>query len=262
MSAPILRRILSSRKRPIALWVLALAGVSAMYTSVFPWMEKMDLDDMLQAFPPEFMEIMGYDDIGTASGYIGSAVYGLIAFALLLVFAIGNAGRLIAGQEEDGALELELTSPVSRRTIYTERAAALWCQTTLLVVGLFVATFGVSLALGMDVPVVDLLGATLGLWLVGGLFGTITFAVGAATGRRVVALGTGAGLAVVGWMLNAIGPTIDMDWMGTVSPVGWYMAENPMNSDFSVVNTLLLVAGSAIAFVLGWVRFRSRDLMT
>ncbi len=258
----ILREILATRRRPLTIWAVSLGLVSAMYSSMYPYMERMDLDDMLAAFPPEFMEIMGYDDLGTASGYIGSAVFGLVAFALILVFAIGNGGGLVAGREEDGGLELELTSPVPRGQVYLQRLAALWVQVTLLVVALLATTAGVVGALDLAVPAVDLLSATFGLWLTGGFFGSVAFATGAATGRRSWALAASAALAVVGWMLNAIGPTVDLDWMSAVSPVGWYMAENPMTGDFDVVGTCLLAGGAAAVAAVGFLRFRARDLMT
>jgi ABC-type transport system involved in cytochrome c biogenesis ATPase subunit len=175
------------------------------------FMERMDWDVMMEAFLSALMEALGYDDMGTAAGYIGSTVYGLVAFALLLVFAVANGSSLIAGREEEGALELELTSPTPRSNVYAQRLAALWLQLAVLVATVTGLILALDPLMGLEIPVGDLASGTLGLWLVAGLFGSIAFAAGAATGRKAIALGTGAAAAVVGWMLNAIAPTAGLD---------------------------------------------------
>lgn len=63
-------------------------------------------------------------------------------------------------------------------------------------------------------------------------------------------------------MLNAIGPTVDQRWMATISPVGWYMDDNPITRGFRPVDTSLLIAMSLVVLALGWLRYRQRDLMT
>lgn len=85
---------------------------------------------------------------------------------------------------------------------------------------------------------------------------------GAATGRRGLALAAGAGLAVMSRMLNAFGPTVDFDWMAAISPIGWFMDDNPITRGFHPLHALQLAAGSALAVGAGWWRFLRRDLMT
>jgi ABC-2 type transport system permease protein len=260
MTAPILAELYSVRRRALAIWTISIAGVSALYVSTFPSMERMDMDVMIEAFPPALVEALGYEDLGTAAGYIGSTVYGLVAFALLLVFAVANGSSLIAGREEEGALELELTSPTPRSNVYAQRLAALWLQLAVLAATVTGSILVLDPLMSLEIPVGDLASGTLGLWLVAGLFGSIAFAAGAATGRKAIALGTGAAAAVVSWMLNAIGPSVGLDWMSSISPVGWYMADNPLTSGFSASSTALSLASSALVIGLGWARFARRDL--
>lgn len=259
---PVFLRVLRTRRKALAIWAAALGGVCSIYTSLYPMMEKMDVEAMLAAMPPAMVEALGYDDMGSAAGYIGSATWGLVALALLLVFAIGNGARLLAGHEEDGGLELELTAPVSRRAIYAQRLAALWVQSTALVLVVFAVTLFFNTVQGLEIPLGDLGAATLQLALVVGFFGSTAFGAGAATGRRGVALAVGAGLAVASWMANAIGPTVDLDWLSRVSPIGWYMDDNPLTRGFHPLDAGLLAVSSVIVIAIGWVRFVRRDLMT
>ncbi len=175
--------------------------------------------------------------------------------------AIGNGSKILAGHEEDGELELELTSPLPRSAIYAQRLAALWAQITVVVGVVSLAILVIDAAEGLAIPRGDLAAATLQLWLLVGFFGSLAFGIGAATGRRGIALGAAAGFAVVSWMFNAIGPTIKQDWMASVSPIGWYMADNPVTRGFQPVDVLLLLAASAVAICVGWFGFGRRDLM-
>ncbi len=258
---PILIRVLRTRRLALSIWALSLAAICGMYGGMYPLMEDMDMEAMIQSMPPAMVEALGYDDMTSAAGYIGSAVYGLVGLILLLVFAIGNGAGVLAGKEEDGFLELELTSPVSRSAIYCQRLGALWVQITTLVATVSLVILLIDAAEGLAIPKGDLGAATLQMWLVVGLFGSVAFGIGAATGRKGIALGATAGLAVIAWMFNAIGPTVDLDWMATVSPIGWFMDDNPITRGFQPVDTLLLVACTCVVVAGGWVRYRQRDMM-
>ena len=259
---PILAGVLRRRRRGVAIWAAALASVCGMYTSLFPYMSGMDIEAMTASLPQGMMEALGYDDISTAAGYVGSATYGLVALALLLVFAIGGGAATIAGPEERGELELELTSPLPRSAIYGQRLAALWIQITVLVAVVFAVTFTLNLLQELGIPKGDMVAATVQLWLLIGFFGSVSLALGAALGRRAGALGGAAALAVLSWMFNALGPLIGLDWLAMISPIGWYMDTNPMTRGFHGADALLLVVASALTLAGGWWRFARRDLMT
>ena len=259
---PVLADVLHARRKPLLIWAVALSAVCGLYTGLYPMMETMDLEGMMAAMPPAMVEALGYDDMTSAAGYVGSATWGLVGLALLLVFAIGNGATVLAGREEDGTLELELTAPLPRSAIFGQRLGSLWVQTTVLVAVVAGVTLFFDAVQRLGIPGGDLAAATLQLWLVVGFFGSTAFAAGAATGRRGLGLAAGAGLAVTSWMLNAIGPTIDLDWMSRISPIGWYMDDNPLTRGLHPGDALLLAAGSALVIGIGWARFRARDLMT
>lgn len=259
---PIARAVLHGQRRGLAGWSIAMAAVSVMYTSFYPSMGAGDeIQALLDSMPEGLVQALGYDQIGSAAGYLQSAVYGLLVPVLLLVFAIGTGARLIAGQEEDGTLELELTAPVARRRLFTERLAAVWLDVVLLVTVLTAATWLVMIPLGMDVAVTGLLAAALGLALLGLGFATVAMALGAATGRRSIALGVTAAVAATAFMLNAIGPAADIAWMSAVSPFGWYLGGDPLIEGFDVGGLVRLAIVPVVAAGAGWWAIDRRDLM-
>lgn len=261
-SYPVLTGALADQRRSLTLWGVALAAISGAYISFYPAMGGgAEMQSMIDGMPDGMATAMGYDQIGTAGGYISSTVYGLIAPLLLLVFAITTGSRLLAGQEEDGTLELELTAPVGRRRLLGERIAALWSNLLLLAASVAVVTFALVAALDLDLGATRILACATGLLLLVLGFGTLALAAGAITGRRSAALGVGAGLAVVAYMLNAIGPTVDAAWMTAISPFSWYLENDPLTQGFDTRGLILLALVPTVASIAGLVGIGRRDLM-
>lgn len=258
---PVSAGVLKSSRRSILLWSMALAAVAALYVGVYPAIGGMDMQALIEGLPEGMVEALGYDQIGTPAGYISSTVYGLLGPILMAVFAIGAGARLVGGNEETGALELELTAPVSRSRVYVERLLALWIQTTVLAVVVGIVTAILAIALDLELSMTNLVAATIGLWLMVIGFGTVAFAVGAVTGRRAMGLAAGAGLAVVSFMLDAIGPTIDVDWMSAISPFSWYLGDRPLQNGFDGQGLILLAVVPLVAALAGQRLFDRRDLM-
>lgn len=257
----VLAGVVREQRRAWLFWAVAVAAVTAMYVALYPSMGGMDLENVIQNMPEALVTALGYDRIATAPGYITSTVYGLLGPILLLVFAIGLGARLVGGQEEDGTLELELTAPVTRRAILLERLGALWLGLLTLVAVIAATAIAIVLAMEIDVGVGPLLAGSAGLLLLTGGFGTVAFGLGAATGRRAVALGAAAGLAVLAYVFNAIGPLLDADWMLAVSPFSWYLDADPLVEGLAWWRIALLAGLSIVFGAFGYVRFLRRDLM-
>lgn len=259
---PVTAGVLRDQRRTLLLWALALAAVTAMYVSFWPAMgDSGDIEAFVENMPEGLVQALGYDQIASPAGYLRSTVYGLLAPALLLVFAIGAGARLIAGQEEDGTLELELTSPIARRTLLAERLVALWVDVTLLVAVVTATTLGLVAVVDMEVGAAGILAGSAGLLLLVLGFGTVALAVGAGTGRRAYALGAAAALAVAAFMLDAIGPAIDAGWMTAVSPFSWYLEPNPLAEGFDAGGLALLAVVPIVAAAAALATFDRRDLL-
>jgi ABC-2 type transport system permease protein len=260
-SYPVLTGVVSDQRRALTIWAIAVAAVAAVYISFFPAVGGEAMQSMIDSMPEGLVDSLGYDRLGTAAGYVEATVYGLLGPILLLAFAINVGARMIAGQEEDGTLELELTAPIAHRRQYAERLAALWLDVLMLVVVLASASTILILILDLEVSFGNLVAATVGLLLLVMAFGTVAYAVGAATGRRALALGAAAGSAVVAYMLNVIGPMVDAGWMTAISPWSWYIEAGPVVNGWDIPGLVLLATLTVVAAAIGIAVFRKRDLM-
>lgn len=258
---PITAWVLRQQRRAIAGWALALAAVSAIYVGFWPAMGGAELDELVAGLPEELVDGLGYGAIGTPAGYLESTVFSLLAPALLLVFAIGFGARAVGGQEEDGTLELELTMPVARSRVLAERFLALVVQLTVLATVVLVVVTGMVAALDMDVAVGNIAAAALGLFLLALAMGTISLAVGAATGCKAYGLAAGAGLAVTSFMANVLAPLLDgAAWLENVSPFAWYLGGDPLTEGIAVAGFGGLLAITLVALAIATPLFGRRDL--
>lgn len=256
--------VLRDQRRSLVLWGLALAAVTAVYVSFYPAVGGEEMQSMVDSLPDGLSKAMGYDRLGSASGYLTSTVFGLLGPALLLVFGIGRGAKLVAGLEEEGGLELEVTSPVSRRQVARERLLALLASLAALVSVVAAVTIALWLVVDLEEVTIGAIPVTaLGLFLLAAAFSSLAFAAGAATGRRAVALAAGAGLAVLAYVADAIGSIVEgAVWLTDVSPWSWYLANDPMSEGIDAVGFGLLALLAALCAVVAVVAFDRRDLGT
>jgi ABC-2 type transport system permease protein len=258
---PVTSWVLRQQRRTMLGWSVALGVVAAIYVSFYPAMGGDEMTDLIETLPEGLIQALGYDTIATATGYLDSTVYSLLAPALMLVFGIAFGARVLAGQEEDGTLELELTLPIERRRVLLERFLALALQLALFAGVVFTVVTLLVLALGMDVGIGNLGAATLGLFLLTLAMGSVSLAVGAATGRKASGIAAGAGLAVAGFMANALSPLIEGgQWLANISPFAWYLGGDPLDHGIDWAGFGGLLAITVVALAVALTVFERRDL--
>lgn len=257
---PVLRHVLNAQRRSLAVWAVVVAVVAGLYASAYATVSGRTRDELVAGLPEPMVTALGLDAITTPGGYLASTVYGIIGPALLLVFVVTRAGRLLAGQEEDGTLELELTHPVGRGRVHRERLAAVLVMAAVLVAALTLAVLVASRFTGLDVPTANVLAGSAELLALVVAVGSVTFAAGASSGRLAVALGAGAGLGVAAYVAHALGAVLGWSWLVAVSPWSWYVGAQPLTAGFDEAGLLRLVGLAVLAAVVGGTVFARRDL--
>ncbi|WP_422773885.1 ABC transporter permease [Plantactinospora sp. WMMC1484] len=258
---PFTKALVDSR-RSLLSWALAIAAVAAMYAAFWPTMQAPEMQEALEAYPEGLMEAFNYSDLTSAAGYLGSAVYGLLVPLLVTVFAIAAGTRAVAGDEEAGTLDLILAHPVGRVRLAVQRFAALLVGLAVITVLLWVVMLALTGPAQFDgVSAGEFAAASLQLALLGTTFGALAYAVGAATGRRAVALGVSAGVAVLAYLANSVFPQVEgAEWLAELSPFHWYLGGQPLVNGFQAGGALLLLGTSALLVAAGTWAFNRRDV--
>lgn len=255
-------KTLWDQRRSLLGWSIGFAAVSLIYAGFFPVAATPEYEEIIGRMPPGFVDAFGWEDISTPSGYLGSTVYGLLGSVLIAVMAIGLGARAIAGSEEDGGLEMLISMPVTRTKVVVHKSIALLVATFMAGVVVFLAVLAIREPLELDIPMANLAAASLNLALLGGLFGTFAILIGSISGKRGLAIGAGAGVAVFAFLVDGLAPQLDsIAWMQKLSPFYWFDATGTLKDGLVPAMTLLL-AGVTFAFVIAAIAtFNRRDVL-
>lgn len=263
----VLTQMLRERTRSLLFWTIG--SVVFVLAMVGAWPSVRDtgdtFDEYVASLPDSLQQAFGLagTSIGSPEGYLVSQMYSNLWPIILLVLGFGLAAWSIAGSEADGTLEMLLANPVRRGRAASERFTG-----TALAIGAVTAVSTAVLAL--IAPFVDLDQGlpTWGFWSAGlTMFAfvlvhvALTFAVGAATGNKGLAIAVGAGVAVVGFMLQALaGIAEPLEQARDFSPWYWFLRDNPLTSEPGVVSLLLPLGLTVLLVAAGTLAFNRRDV--
>ena len=261
MSLRVMMRWLRVHRGGLLGWSIGLAAVSTMYLSFYRTvaLDRDLLDQYMAAFPPEMMSAFGFDDIASPAGYAQSTVFNLLGLILILIAGMTRGTRAIAGDEQTGSLETEVSAAVDRTEVYVGRALGVTAFVVTLGVVVGLVTMLVNGPAGLDLPVGNIVAGVAALTLLGLVHALLALAVGAATGRPGVALGVAIVAAVLGYFAHNLGPTV-LEGVERLSPFHWAYGNTPLADGFDEIGLGLLLLAAVAVFVAGLVAFPRRDL--
>jgi ABC-2 type transport system permease protein len=250
---------LGSRLRGTLGFAIAAVAISAMYLGVFPSFQD-QMAGYAEAIPEGMSAFMG-NDFASPAGYVQSTVFTILGPLLTVAAAVSWAAAAIAGEEEAHTLPLLATAPVSRLRLAAQKFAAVLVTLTILALVLLAALLAMSAVTGMDLAPINVLAAVAHLHGLGFLAMGVALGVGAATGRRVLAIGTGAGVVTAGFVLSGVSGLVeslaDAKWF---SPFYWSNGSEPIRNGVDWPSLALLYGVGVVAAGLGVWRFNRRDL--
>ena len=235
-------------------WTLAIAGFGA-WTVVIAAQTTDKLKALLQSsLGSALMKATGSDFVNAAS--ILSLLFIFLPL-MLMAFAVTQAGRW-AGDEEEGRLEILLSTPHSRLTVLLGRFAALStaCVAISIVTLLAVAASAAAAGIGIDagrlatasltmIPLA-LLVAALGYLFSGWL-------------RTAVDTGLLSFLLLAWFVIDFIGP--GLNWPdGTLRLSALYYYGTPLLNGLDLGKIAVVVGVGAVALVVASLRFVRKDL--
>lgn len=262
---PILRRNLLDSRRALAWWSLGLIGYVSLIAAVWPVVrDNPALKTLHETYPDAFKAFVSFGgefDFSTAAGYLSAELFSLVVPLLLLIATIGAGARVIAGEEEAHTLDLLLANPVSRTRFALEKLAVVVIELIVLVIVLWLALVVCAAVFDLEISALHLLAAVGSAGLIAIAFGALAVAVGAATGRRVIAIAVCAALALASYLVNALAPLVPtIDRIRWLSPWYHYTSSNALRQGLDPGHALTIVAIFVVAAILVPIAFARRDL--
>lgn len=258
-------KTLREYRRALIGWTIGISLFLSMYISIYESMREDPETLSKQALaksPGALRDIMGgMADIATATGYLQTVVYQLLVPLMFIVCAMILGNRAIAQPEESGTLELTVTLPIDRKRLVLDRFAALLAGLLGLSAVTFLVVVGVAQSIDLGVAVDRILAAHTGVFLLALFFGTVTLTVGAATGRKSLAMAVVGVWGIAGYMVVTVGRNVDaISWLKWVSPFHYYAEGRPLYQGFPVGDYLVLAGAAAVLALTAVLAFDRRDV--
>ena len=174
-----------------------------------------------------------------------------------MAFAVTQANRW-AADEEDGRLELVLSTPQPRLQVLLGRFAALTTATVIIGVLTLAATALASAATGLPLDGGNLAAATLVIIPLGLLMAAIGYLF---SGWLRTAMDTGllSFLLVIWFFISFVGP--ELNWPdATLRLSAFYYYGTPLLHGLPTGDTLVVLAVALVALALASVRFVRKDI--
>ncbi|MGW0173284.1 ABC transporter permease [Rhodococcus sp. NPDC003322] len=229
------------------------------------------------ALYPTFKDDTGLDDFASSSetmaalfgisgsltspvGWLNANIYGNFLPLVVLLVTIGYGASGLAGQDEDGTLGLVVAAPLARRDIATAKFLAM----TLLAIPVCVVTaLCVVIGQGFELTVDygALAGTTMGVILLGVVFGGLAMALGAATGSRGAAVGITSAVAAAAYLLNSLAPVVH--WLHPArfaSPFFYAIGDNQLEDGLPLAWAGVLLGLAALTLLATLAAFARLDV--
>jgi ABC-2 type transport system permease protein len=259
----VFRKHLADNRRGFLGWALAITAIAAMYSSMWPVLgASSGLATAIDSFPQTMRDAFHLEDYGTAAGYFGSTVFGLLVPILLAVFAVAAGTKAIAGDEEAGTLDLVMAHPVGRARLAASRWLAVLAAIVLVGAMLLLVELAIRIPAKFSaISMADLAATAFQLVLFGFCFASIAFGIGACTGRRIYAMVGGAYVTVAAYLSYSFLPQIKgLHWIQYCSPFYWYLGGEPLRNGIQWTHCGLLVGLGLVFAAVGIRGFDRRDL--
>lgn len=265
MLGNVLAKTLRDQRTALVWWTVGLIATCLLTTSFYPSVRDnaQSLTDVIDTLPEGLRRaLLGAGaDFFSATGYLQARLFAFFVPLLLLIYAIGAGSRAIAGEEEHRTIDVLLSTPVPRRHVLLDKAAAMFGATAALCVVIWAALavtgppFDVSVGLGR------LAEAGVNAFLLAAAFGAIALAIGAGTGRRSLAVGVASGAAAGSYLLDVLALSVDgLGWLERGTPFYYYRSSEALVSGLDPVNAAVLAVVALVAVGIALVTFERRDL--
>jgi len=236
-------------------WTLVIAGLAAWLVVIVKQTET-QLRSLLQSSNAFGQVIkLGGGDTATNEAILGALF--LFIPILLMAFAVTQANRWSA-DEEDGLLEIVLSTPQPRLRLILGRFAALATATIFISVVTLAATAIAAAVYGVALDYGNLAAASLSMIPLGLLVAALGYLF---AGWLRAAFDTGllSFLLVIWFFISFVGPSLKLpDATLKLSPFYYY--GSPLIHGLPIGDTLVVVVMGAVALALAAFRFTRKDI--
>jgi|TARA_B100001964_G_scaffold244699_1_gene327334 ABC-2 type transport system permease protein len=254
---------LRDSKKSIIYYSIGTIALGLYVTLFYPTIrDSTGLTDFLEQLPEAMLAFIGdADTYTTPEGFLNAEVFGFMGPMIFGVFAIIAGAGTIAGEEESHSLDQLLANPVSRKQVLLQKAGALLTGLFALSIALWIGIIGGSKIAGFGLSLIGTTQAIFSLYVLGITLGLVALAIGASTGKKSLAGGFAASVAIIGFLLDTFLSVVDaLDPLRFISVFYYFNGNDVIINGINPVHCIAMVCTAAIALVIAIWQFEKRDL--
>ena len=254
---------LRDSKKSIIYYSIGTIALGLYVTLFYPTIrDSTGLTDFLEQLPEAMLAFIGdADTYTTPEGFLNAEVFGFMGPMIFGVFAIIAGAGTIAGEEESHSLDQLLANPVSRKQVLLQKAGALLTGLFALSIALWIGIIGGSKIAGFGLSLIGTTQAIFSLYILGITLGLIALAIGASTGKKSLAGGFTASVAIIGFLLDTFLSVVDaLDPLRFISVFYYFNGNDVIINGINPVHCITMVCIATTALVIAIWQFEKRDL--
>lgn len=259
----LLLRELRFRRNAIIGWGIGLCFLPIVYIGIYP-----EFADQMAGFE-DLMDLAIYQAMGISMGgfedFVASTITNLVP-VIIAIYAVINGTGTLAGEEDNGRLELIVALPIPRWQIVTVKAIAMGIALFLIlaIVAAGAALTMASIADQVETTVTagDLFMRMLAAWPLVLAFGMISLFLGAFSSSRRAAATIATAVVLISYVgSNLTGMITSLESIQGLFPFYYYDATaKGLIEGQDPINMAILLVISLIAFLLAIFFFQRRNL--
>jgi len=267
MNGAIFVETLRRNWRGMLFWGLGIGLITWMQVIIITDVTMLqDMQQMMETLPSWMLSAFGVDDVAymaTPEGYVAVQFF---SYALLMfsVYAVTLGMSVTSADEDRGALDMVLSTPLPRARLILEKLAVY----ALLVVGVVLISYlwlwlGVAMPPALTVDMSKMFVATMNTIPASLMVLAVTMFIGVFIKRRGTAMVVASVFVAASYLFQMIGSTAEGALASTLSGVSYFKYADSMKvlqNGFAWGNVLLLLGVALVAVIAALWRFERRDV--
>jgi ABC-2 type transport system permease protein len=234
--------------------IAVMLAVGALFPAVGHTIGKLNV-------PTSVANLLGGADYGTITGWFRSEIAIIYGPLVIAALAITGATAATAGEEEDRISAVILAYPIVRSRLVAAKAVAVGVVVLIVAAAVWIGLIVGVAAGGGGITVAHITALAVQLGFFGLASGAVALALGAGTGRRSLANGGAAAVAVLGWLVNSFAPLVAaIAWLKYLSLFYYYAGHDPLARGVGIPGLVVLGAVTLALTAAAMIAFSRRDL--
>ena len=154
MNWNLVRKTLIDRWKFIAAYAAAMSAWVLMLAAIFPSFQNIKgIEDVFQSYPESLTRLFGIEkiDISSFDNLMSMELYGLMIVIIVSTFIIAFARSMVAGEIQEGTIDLLLAQPIQRWKVLTSEGAVLFGGTVAITGATVLSVYAFGAAFGIEV---------------------------------------------------------------------------------------------------------------